>query len=185
MTWFVYFCSLTLCGFTDAGADIDSLSCRNFAFFFNHSSSSCWRCINIDSSSFSLIIRILRCDSISNSSFFSLSRFSKLSSLAFSSLQSSFIGVSFSLLDFDHALTSFNVAFSINKSIVSSRTALILCSRPVNQSFSSECKQFSPFISRHNSLNVMIYESSLKQMFLMKWNVLTATFEPFEPDYVP
>ena len=37
----VYFCNLTLCGFTDAGTDVDSLSCRNSAFFFNYSSFSC------------------------------------------------------------------------------------------------------------------------------------------------
>ena len=60
---------IVLCGFTNAGADADSLTCRNYAVFFNHSSSICWQCINIYPSSFSLIVQILRCVSISNCSF--------------------------------------------------------------------------------------------------------------------
>lgn len=53
-----------------------------------------------------------------------------------------------SFLDFDHALTFSNIAFSVNKSIVSSRTASILCNGPVNRSnapvtfsFSRKCNE--------------------------------------------
>lgn len=151
-----------------------SLSFCNSTVFFNHSSSSYWRCINIDYSSFSLIIRILRCILISNCSFFSISRFSRLSSLAFSSLLGFLIGVNYFLLDFDHDITSSNITSSIHKSIVSSRTTSILCSSPVNRSnapdmpsFSSHCKQsfiysvqdsvFSSFFLNSSEVIVIIY----------------------------